>query len=79
MSSRLVGLSAHLGSVGHEDGGGEVARHAGHHVDDGDSRRTGHLLQIAQEEKLDHHRQRQVEDTAETGQHGQRLCMAHCR
>ena len=57
-----------LGSVGHEDGGGEVARHAGHHVNDGHPGRSGHLLQVAQEDELDHHRQHQVQDSGKTHQ-----------
>ena len=65
----MVNLCApNLGSVGHEDGGGEVPRHAGNHVNDGHAGCPGHLLQIAQEEELDHHRQNQVQDSGETQQ-----------
>ena len=63
---RPISLPADLCPVGDEDGGGEVARHAGHDVDDGYTRCAGHLLQVSQEEKLNHHRQNQVDDAADT-------------
>lgn len=52
-----------LSSVGNEDGGGEVADHAGAHVDERDSGGSGHLLQVAHQPVLQSHCQGKVENT----------------
>ena len=51
---------ADLCSVGHEDGAGEVADHAGAQVDDGDALGARHLLQVPHQPELEGHRDREV-------------------
>ena len=52
---------ADLGSVGHEDGAGEVADHAAAQVDDSHAPRPRHLLQVPHQPVLEGHRDQEVE------------------
>ena len=54
---------AHFGPVGHEDGGGEVADHAGGQVDQAGPLGAGQLLQVAHQPVLEEQRDGQVEDS----------------
>lgn len=57
-----AGDAAYLGSVGQEDGWGQVAGDAAQHVDDGDPQPASQLLYVPQHRHLEEYRHQAVQD-----------------
>lgn len=64
----LAGVTTYLGSVGQEDGWGQVAGDAAEHVDDGDPEPSSKLLNVPQHGHLEQHRHQAVQDPTERGE-----------